>query len=991
MTPILESIAENLNYGDMPETWQVPEADRFSEQKTFYDYQRSALENAARALYSYYGQEHDWHAGEAHDANDQRKQYFASLYRNFDDPLAALILKKYESRADEAREKQNQVFRILSDFITSYGNFIPYYKLINRMCFWMATGSGKTLVMVKLIEYLHFLKRHGEIPPHHVLILAPSNHLIDQIGRTVDEFNRSNGLHVDLLPLRQAGKRAYQSRLGGSARVYYHRSDNVSDVNKEALIDYRTYENGGRWYVFLDEAHKGSKEDSKRQAYYAVMAREGFLFNFSATFTDNEDVVTTVKKYNLEEFIKNGHGKNIYLNKVEYDAFRNREKEISHDERRKIVLKSLITLACVSRRVDKLRKATGIQKLYHQPLMLTLVNSVNTKIESERNDLWAFFQTLREIAVGEIDQKIFEQSKEDLLHEWENMQPLFEEHDKQTDRADHAPLVEALEVAGLREAIFHSQERGALQIIRSSSDKELALQIKNADAPFALIRIGNTSKWRNQLLAGYEETTTLKEQSFFKDLEQSSITILMGSRSFFESWDSNRPNVINFINIGMKDAKKFVVQSIGRGVRIEPLENQRRRFSYLPGSPEKSMIQPYCSMVQLPETLFLFATNRCAIESVLEGLEGLEAMRGSAFTRLEGFEKAPIPKIGRQNMPLLIPRYREDTRQLCAVPFSMSDQTFQKLKNWLASTSDSVFAVRDGLTTSQIAALRDTAKQKGNKLKVKSEKTYASLPFLHSRLLSHFSQTAMASGGVRKLEEEDIVHFSQICVHSQHAVELQEKISMVKQGKTEDVQELAGLFSEGRITREEFDERYTGKDEDDFNDLKIKKIVGHYYLPVVPGNRKASYIQHIIKVDSEVKFLNALEGWTSDNEVPWDAWMFSKIDESLDNVYVPYFDEQGNRYRRFLPDFVFWMCKGNNYQIVFVDPKGTAHTSSYYKIDGYKRLFEQNQGHASTRKFSHGKRWKVSVKLLMFNSKTRPPREYERYWCDDPRHIFQSA
>ena len=136
--------------------------------------------------------------------------------------------------------------------------------------------------------------------------------------------------------------------------------------------------------------------------------------------------------------------------------------------------------------------------------------------------------------------------------------------------------------------MFLSRRKGALQFILGSDNKELAFQMKNADSPFALIRIGDVSKWRNEILADYEKTTALQEKSFFDGLEQSSITILMGSRTFFESWDSNRPNVINFINIGGKDAKKFVVQSIGRGVRIEPIKNKRRRLAHLlPSLPEK--------------------------------------------------------------------------------------------------------------------------------------------------------------------------------------------------------------------------------------------------------------------------------------------------------------------------------------------------------------------------------------------------------------------
>lgn len=47
--PLLEPISQTLNYGDLPETWRVPEIERFSRDKTCYDYQTDALKNAARA------------------------------------------------------------------------------------------------------------------------------------------------------------------------------------------------------------------------------------------------------------------------------------------------------------------------------------------------------------------------------------------------------------------------------------------------------------------------------------------------------------------------------------------------------------------------------------------------------------------------------------------------------------------------------------------------------------------------------------------------------------------------------------------------------------------------------------------------------------------------------------------------------------------------------------------------------------------------------
>ena len=983
MTPLLESIAQSLNYADLPETWRVPEAERFSLQKTLYDYQTDALQKAARAFYLYYGQDHDWVSGEPQAASNERKKYFSSLYRSSDLP----DLKRYERPVDERNKVESQVFRILSGFMPPFGNVISYSNLINRMCFWMATGSGKTLVMVKLIEYLRHLQQHGEIPPYNILILAPSDNLIGQIRRTIDEFNQSGGLQIELIPLRQAGRGPYQQRLGDSVTVYYHRSDNISNVQKDALTDYRTCENGGKWYVLLDEAHKGGKDESKRQAYYAIMAREGFLFNFSATFTEKVDIVTTVKKYNLEEFTKNGYGKNIYLNEGEYEAFRNRGEEISHEERRKIVLKSLITLAYVSMRVKELRASTGLDNLYHLPLMLTLVHSVNTDVENKRNDLWAFFQTLREIATGEIKESLFRDSRKELIDDWRDAKLLFGEDGGGIIGIDEQSIKE-MKITDLRAAVFLSRRKGSLQFIRSADNKELAFQMKNADSPFALIRIGDTSKWRNEILAGYEETTAVQEKSFFDELEHSAITILMGSRTFFESWDSNRPNVINFINIGMKDARKFVVQSIGRGVRIETLTGKRRRLSRLVlKGKEKTAMEQYHNMVQPPETLFVFATNRAAVKSVLEGLE---FEKSAVFEKLEGFERAPMPKIGNKEMPLLVPRYKKAKDGAAAQGrFAMSKKTLNRLTDCIERTSDAVFAVRDGFEISRIDALRGTVKNT-EKIQLTPEKNYAMISFLQHRLISHLAKTAKVADGVRKLDgEKDIVHFRHIRVNPEYVKDLEEKIYQVKEGEVsdEEIGKLGRQLGEGEITREEYDKKSSGKTEEAFKELNIKRLTQHYYLPVLLGKETSRDIQHIIKVQSEVEFLNALEKWLGENTVAWDAWMFSKIDESLDGVHIPYYDAGKNDYRRFLPDFIFWMCRGNEYRIVFVDPKGTEYIAAERKIDGYKELFEENE---NPRSFRHG-RDGVQVKLFMFNDPQKASKQYHRYWTEQPGDIFCDA
>ena len=167
--------------------------------------------------------------------------------------------------------------------------------------------------------------------------------------------------------------------------VFYYRSDLISDEQKEKLIDFRNYENGGNWYILLDEAHKGDKEESKRQMFYSIMSRNGFLFNFSATFVDWRDIVTTIYNFNLEKFISQGYGKHIYILRQEIRAFKEKE-DYNRGEKQKIVLKALILLTYIKKIARRVRQVS--KDIYHEPLMLVLVNTVNLKeAKQEKPDL----------------------------------------------------------------------------------------------------------------------------------------------------------------------------------------------------------------------------------------------------------------------------------------------------------------------------------------------------------------------------------------------------------------------------------------------------------------------------------------------------------------------------------------------------------------------------------------------------------------------------
>ena len=63
-----------------------------------------------------------------------------------------------------------------------------------------------------------------------------------------------------------------------------------------------------------------------------------------------------------------------------------------------------------------------------------------------------------------------------------------------------------------------------------------------------------------------------------------------------------------FINIGGKDAKKFVLQSTGRGIRIQPIDGVRKRLTWDEGKE------------QLLETVYI-SSDRKTINAIKETVE----------------------------------------------------------------------------------------------------------------------------------------------------------------------------------------------------------------------------------------------------------------------------------------------------------------------------------------------------------------------------------
>ncbi len=117
----------------------------------------------------------------------------------------------------------------------------------------------------------------------------------------------------------------------------------------------------------------------------------------------------------------------------------------------------------------------------------------------------------------------------------------------------------------------------------------------------------------------------------------------------------------------------------------------------------------------------------------------------------------------------------------------------------------------------------------------------------------------------------------------------------------------------------------------------------------------------------------------------YDWWYFSKIDENLDRIKIPYFDTHKGDYSNFSPDFIFWLKKDNLYYIKFVDPKGIEHIRNPSdKIRGFEE-FEKE-----ITKLNKNRAIKVEVALYYFNDEmpSYVEQKYRKYWTNDFDEIF---
>ncbi|OPG64618.1 restriction endonuclease subunit R [Helicobacter pylori] len=933
---------EELNANEINDPLEMLDFKSFDSNKELLDYQQQALINAFRMLVAYF-----------RDFKENKKEFYAFYQKHYS-----------FANCDFAKKKLNP---LLKSYFKVENNCVRFENFINRLAFYMATGSGKTIVIIKLVELLSVAIRMGLIPKKNIMFFSANENLIKQFEKEVEKYNRNKDYskQIDFKSLKSVTNKdfyhASSNFLMKKIVLFYYRADLMSDEeSKENLLNYKDYWDNGENYVILDEAHKGNKTESKRQAIFSLLSQKGFLFNFSATFTEESDLITAVYNLSVGEWVKLGYGKeSVLLKKNNLNAFKEL-KDLNDREKEIALLKALLLLG--------MQKRYQTEGYFYDPLMLVFTHSVNVK----NSDAEIFFKTLARVIEND-DGSDFLKAKEDLLEEIKNPEFLFsdgKDKEKEYKIKVFKESLNDMDFKGLKEAVFYASNGHIEVIINPKNNQEIAFKLNTSDKVFCLIKIGDITEWIREKLKSVKvvsKNLSFKEESYFSQIDESSINILVGSRTFDTGWDSTRPSVILFLNIGLDDdAKKLVKQSFGRGVRIESVKNQRQRLAYLDiDETIKKDLKPNAAML---ETLFVIPTNHASLEAILKFQKESENKgenRGS--WREIKLEKTPIKHA------LFVPCYQEKSikaTDLESTSFKMSEKNFKDLKEHFHLMSEKHFILKHEIYDPKDYELLKEMIQKEHFKKV-STWHYKDLDDLISILKKRlYLNQKVPKDEFNALDNEKIVHFKRVKVKADKKEELVKKIQEVKEYASLDKERIK--IAQGEI--DPYDtEKHRQNKTFEVDGAELLKLKEHYYTPLIKA-KNCDWLKHVVKVKSESDFLEELLKITETLQENYDFWAFSKIDEHLDNLFIPYIDNAAERC--FFPDFIFWLQKGGTQIICFIDPKGSKHTDYEHKADAYQ-LFKDKVFNPK-----NDPNLKIKVVLKFYGDKDDVGERYRDLWIE---------
>lgn len=476
---------------------------------------------------------------------------------------------------------------------------------LNKVAFWNATGSGKTLLLhVNIKQYLHYFQQGvAGVYPDKIILLTPNEGLSHQ--------------HLEELHLSGFGFAQFFNKAQSPARGTIE----IIDINKlgdemgDKTVAVDAFE--GNNLVLVDEGHRGTGTAAGAwMARRDALVRGGFAFEYSATFgqavakgmtvaTAEEDIqkkrakmlfnttslrslddgqkaqlllsaedkrrarITATREiyakcilfdYSYKFFYEDGYGKESLILNMSGEAYE------QADNARKYFTACLLSyyqqLWLWSTHGDKLADF-NIEK----PLWVFVGNTVS----GEESDILEVVNFLADFLNSEAQIKrwltdLIADKAQILDAKGNNIfahkfTPLMNAH----------ATVDAL-YADILLRVFNASARQRLKLVNIKSSKgELALRVGDAK-PFGLINIGDDAGFFGMAedVEAFDSERDDFDGALFGTLndKDSRLNVLIGSRKFTEGWSSWRVSTMGLLNMGKGEGSQ-IIQLFGRGVRLK--------------------------------------------------------------------------------------------------------------------------------------------------------------------------------------------------------------------------------------------------------------------------------------------------------------------------------------------------------------------------------------------------------------------------------------
>jgi len=471
------------------------------------------------------------------------------------------------------------------EFLYSLNEFLQTYKHeqdvglidefaeedLNKLAFWMATGSGKTLIThINYHQFFHYKL----FSPDNIILITPNEGLSKQ--------------HFDELQKSGIPSRLYEGGLSSHGTLRDEREVLVIEMTKfveekkggGVTLPVGVFE--GKNLVFVDEGHKGRKSEEQKWARLRnKLAENGFVFEYSATFGQilSERNTETLKEY-AKSIVFDYSYKYFYLDSYgkDFSVLNVKQAKISQRDFQETMFVANLLSFYEQLLVYEENKHLAREHNLEKPLWIFVGTTVTGK--EEKSDVIQIVEFIKRVVQD--DTWVHKKAK-DIL---EGRTSLKDENDEDVFMTKFDYIKKrSIGFDDVYKKVFAG--RGSFGVYElKNTEGEFGLRIGENDY-FGVINIGDVSGFKKQLeKKGISVEQDAVSSSLFDAIkkESSTINILIGSKKFIEGWDTWRVSSMGLLNIG-KGQGPQIIQLFGRVVRLKGKGMSLKR------SDEKSSVQ----------------------------------------------------------------------------------------------------------------------------------------------------------------------------------------------------------------------------------------------------------------------------------------------------------------------------------------------------------------------------------------------------------------